>query len=101
MTEKGLIEYLTKSLRDAAARIQNGDLTGGMTDASNAVSVAVAAMVVHTDNMIGAQLYIDMVREAIRDNVDILYKVHNKDPKAAWDGLSAIASFNCDRQIGS
>lgn len=100
MTEKGLIEYLTKSLRDAAARTQSGDLAGRMTDASNAISLVVAAGIVEVDNMIGAQLYVDMVRESIRGYVDSLYKIYNKDPKAAWQGLSAITEQNCDVSIG-
>jgi hypothetical protein len=58
-------------------------------------------MVFETDDMSVAQLYFEMVRKAIVGYMDDLCKMHNRDPRVAWDRLSVITKTNCDGTIGN
>jgi hypothetical protein len=50
MTERKIPEYLAKSLRMAADRIEGGDFAGGLGGVSNAISIAISAIVAETND---------------------------------------------------
>jgi hypothetical protein len=99
MTERRIPEYLTKSFRMAADRIEGGDFAGGLGGVNNAISIAIAAIVAETYDTGTGQACFDIQRGAIDGSIEDLPKVFNKDSENVRHRLHIVAKENCDGGI--